>query len=872
MNALMNALIKMSLRGIVIVLIVLLIRILLKKLHIGHKYILGLWAMVFLYFIFPWKLSLPVGFWNNANITEEMGVILESRQEKDESHGEIGGTGNIIHPAGAADSIMTSMPAAAPKDTAGTAAASPVESAGQNIAGEDEVEESGPAKFGVGHVIGLIWLAGFSCFFGHMLYSYFALKKKLRLSILFDDHIWWAENITMPMVFGIIRPQIYLPVSMESKELSSIIAHERMHIKRKDGLFKMSAYVVCLIHWFNPVIWMAYFLFGSDLEKACDEEVIRTMSREKRKEYAYALLHIAAGNGSGKKRIFVAPICFSEGNVKSRIRNIMKYKYTLPGIGIAAVLVIVALSVMFLTEKRDSNGEENVKTKGMTEEPSEEPPDENEEENAGANVVTDEETEILPAFYVEDMNALQMGESFSLEDYYITSRYTASNHYYIDENKVLWGTGKNEFGQLGTGTYGVEEYYEDPVKIAENVISVDASWNDYFCIYLTESGELYGIGLNYSEVLLGEGSESPVYSNIYNFQKVTEPVLLMTDVIYARAGRECIVALQKNKSAYWWGQYAPTTSTNANYMDYENYWKLEEDASNPVKMFAAEPMKIMEQCKYITTGTFTGAAISESGELYTWGLNVFGQCGTPVTEDDFVRTPVKVMDNVRMVWQGRIIFSDPVSRFSKFGKWESSYEYNTFVLKEDNSLLAVGLDMGNKEKVTQVNGDIVETQTHRYSDEFVPVQVIEYSVENNLAILSRLEFGMSIEEVEEILSSAGMDTFWVDESVYNEGYTAGLSAQYSQYHCYFDSQNKLVTLAIQEGGSRDGRFMLGMPFSELEKVVEEAGTSLTKEESDTPYETWFYQDQEQQMRYEFRVYEGSVSVLKEMVINDNAGQ
>lgn len=109
----------------------------------------------------------------------------------------------------------------------------------------------------------------------------------------------------------------------------------------------------------------------------------------------------------------------------------------------------------------------------------------------------------------------------------------------------------------------------------------DASWNDYFCIYLTEGCELYGVGLNDSEVLLGEGSESQVYS-VYDFQKVTEPVLVMTDVAYARAGRECIVAHQNNKTAYWWGQYAPLTHTYAG-SDFTEYWKLEEDVYNPLK-------------------------------------------------------------------------------------------------------------------------------------------------------------------------------------------------------------------------------------------------------------------------------------------------
>lgn len=900
MDAFMNTLIKMSLRGVVIIFIVLLVRILLKKLRIGHKYILGLWAMAFLYFVFPWKLSLSVGFWNNEGITgimEEMRGISELRPAESESYGEAGGTGNPVNPFGAADSTLTDALAAAAKDTpfatakdsTGIAAATlaepmrqtpaepmrqnPVEPVGQNPAGMDGSKENPPAKIENARVIQLIWLAGFGCFFGRMLYSCLALKRKLRLSVLFEDDIWWTENIDMPMVYGFFHPRIYLPVSMEPEALSHVIAHEKMHIKRKDGLFKMFAYVVCLIHWFNPFIWMAYSLFGGDMEKACDEEVIQTMSREKRKEYAYALLHIAAGNGSGKKRIFVAPICFGEGNVKSRIKNIMKYKYTLPGIGIAAVIVIAALSVILLTEEKGSNADENssnadenrkmeeseeklTKVSQPAGEQAEEPADENEEKNAGAK---------LPVFYVEDLDALQVGESFSLEDYYITSCYTASNHYYIDENKVLWGTGKNEFGQLGTGTYGTEEYYEEPVKLAENVISVDASWNDYFCIYLTEGCELYGVGLNDSEVLLGEGSESQVYS-VYDFQKVTEPVLVMTDVAYARAGRECIVALQNNKTAYWWGQYAPLTHTYAG-SGFTDYWKLEEDVYNPLKMFADKPMKIMEQCKYVTTGTFTGAAISESGELYTWGFNVFGQCGTPVTEDDFVRTPTKVMDHVKMVWQGRIIFNEPMNRPPESGRWETDYAYNTFVLTEDDSLLAAGLNTGDKEKVTQVNGDLEETHINRYSDAFVPVQAAEYSVDNNMTVLGRLEFGMSIEEVEDILSNANMHTFRVDESTYDEGYGAALSAEYNQYHCYFDNQNKLVRLSIQEGGSRDGRFTLGMSFSDLQKRVEEAGGSFAKEESDTPYEIWIYQDKGQQIQYEFAVYEGSVSVVDEVAVS-----
>ena len=367
MDAFMSTLIKMSLRGIVIILVVLLVRLLLRKLQISHKYILGLWAMAFLYFIIPWKLSLSVGFWNNAGIPEEIGVISELRFAEDEGYGETDDTADMVNPDGIADHTIADA-AAMEKDAAGTAAAIPMELAGQNTAGTNGTTENSPDKFDVRGVIGFIWLAGLGILFGHMLYSYFALKGKLRLSVLFQDNIWWAEDIDMPMVFGLVRPRIYLPISMRSENLSYVIAHERMHIKRKDGLIKMFAYAICLIHWFNPFIWIAYFLFGSDMEKACDEEVIRSMGKEKRKEYAYALLHVAAENGTRKKRVFVAPIGFAEGNVKSRIRNVMKYKYTLPGIGVAVVIVTVALSVMFLTEAKDSNVEKNVKIEESGEE------------------------------------------------------------------------------------------------------------------------------------------------------------------------------------------------------------------------------------------------------------------------------------------------------------------------------------------------------------------------------------------------------------------------------------------------------------------------------------------------------------------------
>lgn len=862
MSTLFYTLFKMSLQGIVIILIVGLVRLILKKLRISHTYIVGLWLIVFFYLVFPWKLSLPIGFWENGQskpnefLENNVSFVVDNREtnlKQDVIRQEDASKQNIINDREKSEVTASDIMNEAKSDAAASNIMNEAESDASTRDITDKKQETidlSAQTFTIWSILPMIWLTGLIGFVGYFIYSYIVIREKISMSIPYKGNIMWIEDMNTPMVFGLIRPKIYLPVAVEQENLPYIIAHEKMHIKRKDSLFKLAAYLISVIHWYNPFIWMAYFLLCSDIEKACDEEVINRIGGERKKEYAYTLLRIASGDTSKKRRIFVAPICFDEGNVKDRIINITKYRYTLPAIGGVVLVLGIVLAGLFLTQTKS----EDIK-----------PDSENDAAifvEKGDIVKQNDEDENMeldieyPTFYIEEENTLQIGDVFSLEDYYITSRYTASNHFYIDENQTLWGMGMNEYGQLGTGTYGVEEYYEQPVKIAENVVSVDASWNDYFCIYLTESGELYGMGLNYAGLLLGKGSEEIRFSH-NEYQKVTTPVLLMNDVAYARAGRECVVALQRNKTAYWWGQYAPLTHTYAN-GGLDDYWKMEEDEANPVKLFASEPVQIMENCKYITTGTFTGAAISENDELYTWGFNAFGQCGVEVTEDDFIRTPVKVMDDVKMVWVDKIEFSASETAPSDFPRRDMDYLYHTFILTKDNSLLAAGLDLGNKEKITEVSGDILETQLHLYTDFFVPVRAVEYSEAFNRECLNQLKFGMQMDEVEGILRESGLVFF---RSVEEE--MTSLCVEDSRYYCYFNEKNEFNRLLIQEGGSRDNRFALGISQAELEELVKSAGGVLTKE-SDTIYS---FSDNENQIKYEFLIYEGSISVLWEEAVD-----
>ena len=442
--------------------------------------------------------------------------------------------------------------------------------------------------------------------------------------------------------------------------------------------------------------------------------------------------------------------------------------------------------------------------------------DENNEENAGADVVSEEKAEALKTFRVEDMKSVDLRDEFVIEDYYIKNKVVVSNRYFIDEDRVLWGYGYNEFGQLGIGKAdAVETVYTEPIKIAENVVSVDCSVNNYFCIYLTADGKLYGMGSNMLGLLGQEYSAEPI-TDVFRYEAVPSPVLLMEDVAYARAGREAIVALDKVGSVWWWGQYRSTYNTRIYDRADLLYWQSTEDESNPMKMLYNHPTKILENCIYATTGDWSGAAIGQNGELYTWGLNIFGECGTEVTGDEYLRTPTKVLDTVRMVWPVKIAFGSIEEKLPEIGRYDTTYLFNMFVQLRDGTMLAAGENLGDKDKVIAVTGDLPYSSAHTYSDAFVPIVLEEFSEVGTRKKLQQLAWGMSMEEAEEILSQEGIQHFRTAPE--NGNY---IVVEDSRYFLYFDEDGHLNRIFLQEGGSRDLQFEMGMTMEEVRSKIDD---------------------------------------------------
>ena len=211
----------------------------------------------------------------------------------------------------------------------------------------------------------IIWAIGV---IGLLLYgggSYMHLKKKLRAAeaeesgvsdlpggaVMFgmegtadSARICRTDAVSTAFVLGFVHPRIYLPSNLEEREESYILLHEQIHIRRKDSLFRAAAYLALCLHWFNPLVWLAFHLSGKDMEMSCDEAVVRKIGNGVKKEYSNSLLTLATGSAKVKG----VPLAFGEGDTGSRIKNVLRYKKPAVILMVVAVILCLAAAVFLL--------------------------------------------------------------------------------------------------------------------------------------------------------------------------------------------------------------------------------------------------------------------------------------------------------------------------------------------------------------------------------------------------------------------------------------------------------------------------------------------------------------------------------------------
>lgn len=305
--------INMSITGGIIILAVLLIRLLLKRAPKVFSY--ALWAVVLFRLLCPASLSSSISIFNLFDAPITNSGSLEYIPE-DIVHNE-NPTVNLLI-ADVNESVNNAL----------------LQRQEQVVADSLELPVSAATY---------IWLFVVTALLLYSVIVLFRLRRKLIGSCLLRDNIYLTDHIASPFVIGLFRPRIYLPSTLSDRERDYIILHEQHHIRRLDHIVKILAFLALCVHWFNPLVWIAFLLSSADMEMSCDEAVMKSLSGHFREDYSRSLLSLA----TGRRLIAGTPLAFGEGNTRDRIKNILNYKkpafWVITGAGVACIAVLVCL-------------------------------------------------------------------------------------------------------------------------------------------------------------------------------------------------------------------------------------------------------------------------------------------------------------------------------------------------------------------------------------------------------------------------------------------------------------------------------------------------------------------------------------------------
>lgn len=199
-------------------------------------------------------------------------------------------------------------------------------------------------------IAAFIWMLGIALLLSYGMISYLRLKHRLSTATLVYENVYETDRIKTPFVLGFIKPKIYIPTELSESELNYILKHEKTHIRRLDYIIKPVAFLALILHWFNPLIWLSYFLMVKDMEMSCDESVMKQSSSDIRANYANSLLSLSA-----KQSGLLSPLAFGESSLKSRIKNVLNYKKPAFWVTIVAIAVVLVVSVGFMANPKEKN-------------------------------------------------------------------------------------------------------------------------------------------------------------------------------------------------------------------------------------------------------------------------------------------------------------------------------------------------------------------------------------------------------------------------------------------------------------------------------------------------------------------------------------
>lgn len=298
MDGLFLEILNLSLYGSFAIVAVLILRFLLKKSPKSISY--GLWLVVFLALILPVRIKTSYS---------PMPVGVESFQQEK--------LYQAVPQAESGISVVDDL----------IAERTPVRKLGEEVFPMERMVEGAS----------VVWFAGTVILLGYGMISAWKLRKKLKNGEKLEPNVYQVEGLPTAFVMG-MPPCIYIPADLTEEEREYVLCHERIHIKRHDMRIKQGAFIILCLHWFNPLVWLAFRCMEADMESSCDEKVLEKMGTDIKKGYSLSLVRLSA-----EERWFGTPLAFGEKPIKTRVKHILQYKK--PVSVVAGLAVVAAVAV-----------------------------------------------------------------------------------------------------------------------------------------------------------------------------------------------------------------------------------------------------------------------------------------------------------------------------------------------------------------------------------------------------------------------------------------------------------------------------------------------------------------------------------------------
>ena len=317
----------------VVILTVFAVRLFLRSAPKKYSYIL--WSIVGIYLLCPIRLSSPISIYsliNNVSDTflEHHSLSLNAKNfvDKNKTYNEKNQKTKDSNKS-KFDNVSSTNKNQKTKQNQ------------NNTAGTENISQSLTVT-----TTAYIWLCGCIVLLVRNLFLIWRTKQIVLMAIRRKDNIYESECISTPFVLGIVRPKIYIPFNLSEQEREYILKHEQYHIRRKDQIIKICAYILCVIYWFQPLIWFAYFVMIRDMEMSCDEYVLKNSKSDIRAAYSTSLLKLATKTGD-----FNAGLpAFGESDIRKRVKNIMKFNAKKKWVSVVAAIAVVIVGVSCLTK------------------------------------------------------------------------------------------------------------------------------------------------------------------------------------------------------------------------------------------------------------------------------------------------------------------------------------------------------------------------------------------------------------------------------------------------------------------------------------------------------------------------------------------